>query len=78
MGQVTIYLDDQTETLLRRHVRKSGESASRWIAEAVRRRVESEWPPDVLELFGTWKAADFPDAAELRKGYGHDAKREEF
>jgi hypothetical protein len=78
MGQVTIYLDDQTETLLKRHVKKSGDSASRWIADAVRQRVASEWPPDVLELFGSWKADDFPDAAELRTGYGTDAKREEF
>jgi len=78
MGQVTIYLDDQTETLMKRHVRKSGDSASRWIAEAVRRRVASEWPSDVLELLGSWKADDFPDAAELRKGYGEDARRENF
>jgi hypothetical protein len=78
MGQVTIYLDDETEKLLRRHVRKSGESASRWVAEAVRRRVVAEWPPDVLELFGSWKAGDFPDAADLRTGYGQDAKREDL
>jgi hypothetical protein len=78
MGQVTIYLDDETETMLKRHVRKSGSSASRWIAEAVRRRVANEWPPDVLELFGSWKPEDFPDATDLRKGYGRDAKREEL
>ena len=78
MGQVTIYLDDQTETLLKRHVGKSGESASRWIAEAVRRRVANEWPLDVLALLGSWKADDFPDATELRAGYGPDAKREEL
>lgn len=78
MGQVTIYLDDQTETLLKRHIRKSGESASRWVAEAVRRRVGKEWPPDVLELLGSWKAEDFPDAADLRTGYGPDAMREQL
>ena len=78
MGQVTIYLDDETETILKRRVRKSGQSASSWIAEAVRRRAANEWPPEVLESLGSWGAADFPDAAELRKGYGQDAKREEF
>jgi hypothetical protein len=78
MGQVTIYLDDETEIMLRRHVKKSGLSASRWIAEAVRQRVANEWPADVLELFGSWKPEDFPDAADLRKGYGRDAKREEL
>jgi len=78
MGQVTIYLDDEMESLLKRHVKKSGESSSRWIAEAVRRRAANEWPADVLELLGSWKAEDFPDAADLRKGYGRDAKREKL
>jgi hypothetical protein len=76
MGQITIYLDEATEKLVRRHVKSSGEPASRWIAEAVRRRASSEWPDDVLALFGSWKDDDFPDASELRKGYGKDAKRE--
>jgi len=44
---------------------------SRWIAEPVRRSVANEWPPDVLELFGSWKPEDFPDAADLR---AHGAK----
>jgi hypothetical protein len=78
MGQVTIYLDDPTESLVRRQVKKSGESASRWIAEAVRRRVASEWPADVTDLFGSWQAGDFPDADELREGYGPDARREQI
>jgi len=78
MGQITIYLDDQTEKLVKQHVKGSGESASRWIAEAIRQRANSEWPPDVLALFGSWKDEDFPDADELRKGYGPDAPRESF
>ncbi|MES1258021.1 MAG: CopG family transcriptional regulator [Acidobacteriota bacterium] len=76
MGQITIYLDDDTEKLVRRHVKISGESTSKWIAEAVRRRVSREWPADVLALFGSWKEDDFPDAGDLRKGYGRDVKRE--
>jgi len=32
MGQITIYLDDDTERLVKRHVKGSKESASRWIA----------------------------------------------
>ena len=53
MGQITIYLDDETEQLVRRHVKKPGESTSKWIAEAVSKRVSDEWPPDVLALFGS-------------------------
>jgi len=78
MGQITIDLDDRTESLLKRHVRISGGSASRRIAEAVRQRIAAEWPREVLGLFGSWKDEDFPDAADLRGGYGRDAKREQF
>ena len=76
MGQITIYLDDDTEKLVKRHVKHSGESASKWIAEAVRSRVSREWPKDVLALFGSWKDEDFPKLETLRKGQGRDVRRE--
>jgi hypothetical protein len=75
MPQMTIYLDDETSKLVQRAARQAGESASKWVADAVRRRARTEWPPDVLSILGSW-GADFPDAAALRKGYGKDAKRE--
>jgi hypothetical protein len=78
MGQITIYLDDETERLVKRHVKSSGESASRWIAEAVRKRASDEWPADILALFGTWKDEDFPDTSTLRARYGNDVPREAF
>ena len=78
MGQITIYLDDETEKLVKLHAEGSGESTSKWVAEAVRKRARSEWPADILSLFGSWSDDDFPDADELRKGYGHDARREEL
>ena len=59
---MTLYLDDDTQTLVRRHVKNSGESASKWVAEAVRQRARSQWPADVLSLLGSWDANDFPDA----------------
>jgi hypothetical protein len=34
------------------------------------------WPPHILAILGTWKDADFPDASELRKGYGKNIPRE--
>ncbi len=76
MGQITIYLDDETERLLKRSVRSSGESASKWIADAVRKRAGNEWPADLASLFGSWKDCDFPDALHGRKGLGRDVKRE--
>jgi hypothetical protein len=78
MGQITIYLDDDTEKLVKRHVKASGESASKWIAAAIQKRARSEWPADVLALLGSWKDSDFPDATKLRRGYGTDFPREKL
>ena len=75
MSQITIYLDEGTDRLVRRQVKGSGESASRWIAEAVRQRARTEWPAEVLAVFGTW-GDDVPEGAALRKGYGKDIPRE--
>ena len=63
---------------MKQHVQASHQSVSKWIGEAVRKRALSERPPDILSLFGSWKDEDFPDAAELRKGYGTDVPREEL
>jgi hypothetical protein len=77
MPQITIYLDDETSKLVRRAARQAGESASKWVADAIRRRTRTEWPADVLAILGSW-GPDFPDASALRKGYGEDATREKL
>jgi len=74
MGQVTIYLDRQTELLVNTAVKRAGISRSKWIAEAVRARAGSQWPPCVAALAGAWE--DFPSLAEIRRTAGRDRKRE--
>jgi len=78
MSQLTVYLDDDTARLLKSQVKASGESASKWISVAINRRARKDWPPNVLALLGSWKDDDFPDADQLRQGYGDDAPREKF
>ena len=60
MSQITIYLDDETETVLKKQVKASGESASKWITDAIKKRAQTESPLDILALFGSWKEEDFP------------------
>jgi len=76
MGQITVYLDAKTEARVKKYLKNTGESASKWIAEAIRRRVASEWPPEILRMLGSWKPEAFPDAHLLRDGYGLDGRRE--
>ena len=74
MPQITIYLDEETEGLMKAAVEGSGISQSKWIAEAVRERVRSEWPRSIAALAGAW--SDFPTAEQLRKKHGTDGARE--
>lgn len=74
MAQITIYLDDETISLVKAAVKQAGVSQSQWIAEAVRRRARTEWPASVRELAGAWR--DFPSAQQIRQGQAKDIPRE--
>jgi hypothetical protein len=76
MGQVTIYLDDNTLAHVKKLTKNTGVSQSQWIAEAVRLRLRSEWPEAVRALAGAWP--DFPSQEEIRRRYAPDAAREEL
>jgi hypothetical protein len=76
MGQVTIYLDDETENRLKQAAKTRGVAVSRWISELVREKTATDWPEAVRELAGAWP--DFPDADTLRRAQGEDVRREPF
>jgi len=75
MGQVTIYLDDKTETRMKRAAKEAGVSRSRWIADMIRERTATEWPESFRRLLGTL-GDDFPEIDELRSELGEDVPRE--
>lgn len=76
MGQVTIYLDDETERRMREAAEGAHISKSKWIARVIRQHVAAEWPEEVAALCGAW--TDFPSLEELRRDEGRDVTREEF
>ena len=76
MGQVTIYLDPETENKLNNLVKKKDISKSKWIADLIREKTMSVWPENVIELAGAW--ADFPTAEDIRQSTGTDAHREQL
>lgn len=73
MGQVTIYLDEETERQARAAATADGVSLSRWVAERIRQGRRTEWPASVRALAGAWP--DFPSAETIRKGQGRDIPR---
>ncbi len=74
MGQVTIYLDSETEKKMINVVKKSGLSKSKWIADLIKEKTTNTWPESIVKLAGAWK--DLPSAEEIREDMGIDAERE--
>ena len=73
MGQVTIYLDAETEERARAAARAEGVALSRWVAERIQRRARGEWPEAVRALAGAWP--DLPSAERIRKSKAKDIAR---
>jgi len=65
MGQVTIYLDSETEASARVAARAEGVPLSKWVAGRIQRRTSGEWPEAVRALAGAWP--DLPSAEQIRK-----------
>ena len=74
MGQVTIYLDDETEKKMIANARVMNLSKSKWIANVIREKVIDNWPDSVRDLPGSWD--DFPSLDELREESRADTDRE--
>ena len=74
MGQVTIYIDDETEQKMLKIVKKGGISKSKWIADIIKEKTATTWPESIVKLSGAWK--DLPTAEEMREEMGVDTKRD--
>ena len=73
MGQVTIYLESETEKKARAAARSEGLSLSKWVAGRIEHGTRSEWPEHFRKLAGAWP--DAPTVEEIRAKYGKDVKR---
>lgn len=74
MGQLTIYLDPETERKMQAMIAESGMSKSRWIASLIREKTANVWPEKVRQLAGAWK--EMPTVDEIRQALGQNAERE--
>jgi hypothetical protein len=76
MSHLTLYLDRETENLVRVAAKESNISVSKWVASTIKKVAHSSWPPEIKRMAGAWP--DFPKAEDLRKTTGKDLLREEF
>ena len=72
MSQITLYLDDATQTLVEQAAKANGVSKSRWVADIIRKHAAHDWPQDCLALAGRF--ADFP-LQDQAPTWGTDAPR---
>ena len=66
MGKITVYLDSDSEKILRRRAKEKKFSVSKYVSILVQDKDISEWPKELVDSGGTW--VDFPDVYELRIG----------
>lgn len=76
MSQITIYLDQNTEMMMRKFVKKMGSSLSQWLTGLIKKELVSLWPESVKKLAGA--CPNFPSVQEIRNTFGADVKREEL
>jgi len=50
MAQLAIYIDDQLAERLNATVKASKKSKSRWVADAIKRSLQDQWPEGFFEL----------------------------
>ena len=74
MGQVTIYLDSETEKKMNTMIKKTGISKSKWISDLIKQKITTTWPENIVKLAGAW--TDLPTAEDIRKNMTEDADRE--
>jgi hypothetical protein len=73
VGQVTIYLNDETERKARAAAESDGVSLSKWVAQRIQKSAGAQWPAAVRELAGAWP--DLPSAEEVRRSTKKDVAR---
>jgi hypothetical protein len=81
MAQMAIYIDNQLAERLEKAVKASGKSKSKWVAGAIRRSLQDEWPEGFFELAGKWEDDVGPEEIldRIRKGIGvHDQRESLF
>jgi len=74
MSQVMVYLDEETEQVMRKAAQRAGLPYSRWVAGLIRAAARETWPEDFLKLAGS--LPDAPLAEDIRATDAPDLPRD--
>jgi len=80
MAQVAVYIDDNLSKRLEKATKFSGKSKSKWIAEAIEKSLDDQWPQGFFSLAGSWEDDDGPEEIlrRIRKGMESSETRDEL
>jgi hypothetical protein len=78
MSQLAIYIDDKLAEKLDKAVKASGKSKSKWVAGAIKRSLQDQWPDGFFDLAGSWDDDVGPDEimSRIRTGVDKPDRRE--
>lgn len=73
MSQVSLYLDDDVQEIIKIRAKERGSSVSSYVNEILKKANEDRPPIELLELFGTWEDDPMKEPEELP--WSSDIKR---
>lgn len=74
MGQLSIYIDDETLKKVEEAAKDQNISVSKWITGRIKSSFKTNWDDNFFNLFGSIKDDSFKIPEEL--SFDHDSKRE--
>jgi hypothetical protein len=74
MSHLSIYLDRETEIMVRKAADKNSLSMSKWIVRQLKKTAQDEWSEGFKKLAGS--IPDMPSIDEIREDLGNDVRRE--
>ncbi len=80
MPQLAIYVDDELSKKLKKAIKASGKSRSKWVADLIQAKLNNDWPEGFFKLAGSWEGEKTTDQiiATIRKGLDQKERREDL
>ena len=80
MAQLAIYIEDQLAERLDKAAKASRKSKSKWVADAIKRTLQDQWPEGFFDLAGSWEDDIGPDEImrKIRSGMDKPEPREKL